>query len=125
MSHSKRLIMYVLYILCMMICIRQVKNSISQIGFQDKSDTICVYLYESILPSRLQAVEVDFNIALELSVCHINGDHNPLNNTKEVLVIQLSDDCPFIQQLMILKNTSWIRDYFAIIFSGKSKTFIF
>ena len=115
--------MYLFHILCTMTCIFPVKTSISQIGFKNKSDTICVYLYESIIPPRLNALEVNFTIDLELSVCHLNDTikSNQFNDTKEILIIQLSDNCSLIEQLTILKKSSWIQDYFAIIFSSKLK----
>jgi hypothetical protein len=96
--------------------ISQVKNAIYQIQFKDKSDTICVYLYES-----MNTLEVNFRIDLELSVCHFNNSIEKIyhQQLKEILVIQLSDACSLIQQLTILKNISWIQDYFGIIFSGE------
>ncbi|CAF1075640.1 unnamed protein product [Rotaria sordida] len=83
-----------------------------------------------MIPSKINALKVNFNIVLDLSLCHFNDtsekiSHNLLNNTKEILIIQLSNDCSLIQQLTILKNLNWTQNYFAIIFSisRDSKTF--
>lgn len=98
-----------------------VKSLIYQIRFKDKPDAICVYLYDSMISTSIDRLEVNFTIALELSLCDFNESiyQSPLKDTKEILVIQLSNNCPLAQQLEILKNISWIEDYFGIVFSGK------
>ncbi|CAF4805137.1 unnamed protein product [Rotaria sp. Silwood1] len=75
-----------------------------------------------MIPSKVNALKVNFNIALDLSLCHFNytiqkTSHYQLNNTKDILIIQLSYDCSLIQQLATLKNLDWTQNYFAIIFS--------
>ena len=103
----------------MITCVPLVKSSIYQIRFQDKLDTICVYLYESMISPRINTLEINFNIALELSLCHFNETIEKISNRKEILIIQLSNNCSFLQQLTILKNMSWIENYSGIIFSGE------
>jgi hypothetical protein len=97
--------------------ITSVKNSI----YKDKSDTICVYL-----SSKMNTLEVNFNILLDLSVCHFNNTiekmshhHHQMKDTKDILIIQLSNNCSLLQQLITLNNISWIHDYFGIIFSSE------
>jgi hypothetical protein len=114
--------MYLFLILCIITGIPQVKNVISQIGFKDKTDTICVYLAESMIPTRSNALEVDFNIDIESSICHFNDtteneSQHQLKDKKGILIIKLSDHCPLIQQLIVLKNLTQV--YFSIIFSSK------
>jgi len=93
-----------------------VNNSI----YKDKSDTICVYL-----SSKINTLEVNFNILLDLSVCHFNNtiekmsNHHQMKDTKDILIIQLSNNCSLLQQLITLNNISWIHDYFGIIFSSE------
>ncbi|CAF4802018.1 unnamed protein product, partial [Rotaria sp. Silwood1] len=75
-----------------------------------------------MIPSKVNALKVNFNIALDLPLCHFNytiqkTSHYQLNNTKDILIIQLSYDCSLIQQLATLKNLDWTQNYFAIIFS--------
>ena len=112
-----------LHILWMVVSIQYVENAISQISFKDRPETVCIYLYGSIIPLKQYAIEVNITIALELSLCHINDtiDQNLVKNRKEILIIQLSEDCSLIEQLNILKNAGWMQDYYAIIFSGKQK----
>jgi len=72
-----------------------------------------------MISPRINTLEINFNIALELSACHFNETIGKISNRKEILIIQLSNNCPFLQQLTILKNISWIENYFGIIFSGE------
>jgi hypothetical protein len=72
-----------------------------------------------MISPRINALKINFNIALELSVCHFNETIERKPNRKEILIIQLSNNCSLLQQLTILKNISWIENSFGIIFSGE------
>ncbi len=62
---------------------------------------------------------MNFNIALKLSVCHLNDTIENLSHNqfrKEILIRYLSDNFSLIQQLIILKSSNLIKNYFGIIF---------
>ena len=97
-----------------------VKTSMYQMRFNDRSEMICVYLYDSMASRRIEVLEVKLTMVLELSFCHFNSsmkkvDHPSTNN---VLIISLSNDCSLLQQLIVLKTIGWNEMYHAIIFSG-------
>jgi hypothetical protein len=88
--------------------ITSVKNSI----YKDKSDTICVYL-----SSKMNTLEVNFNILLDLSVCHFNNTIEKMSHHHHQM--KDTNNCSLLQQLITLNNISWIHDYFGIIFSSE------
>ncbi|UJR36581.1 hypothetical protein I4U23_029300 [Adineta vaga] len=114
--------LYPLFVVCMILCTSYVENSISQIGFQDQSKPICIYLYESILPTETYEFQVTFRVIKDLSICDLNTTHaglvhQPSKISKELLIIQLLENCSLIQQLIMLRDIDWLSTYFGILFS--------